>query len=165
MKFYHASDVLHGPGTLLDGFKYGMGRRISLPDREALLENVRPKQMVSRLEAVFMSKHPCVIDDMFYDYLELKPTDMYFFEVQPIGEVSGPFDGNLMIEISHNLGTKKGIRLAKDYWKGETTYPPQLEFLTHRAYVIRQVDPPATEDCEAWHDQGRPGAAAREKKR
>lgn len=146
--FYHASYNDLPVGTILEGRFHGTVGRQPV---EKLLETIRPSSHIPHDEAVFMVRDPHTIGDAGGggggDFL---------YEVEPIGQVSGPFDGGWWSEISklsfdyRDRGRTRdlvryadAVAMAKKYWDGIPCHGDLCagvpEYLAAQAKIVRRV--------------------------
>lgn len=149
--FFHGSWTEFPVGFVLDG----AFRREKLPNIEndvieKLLAKFAPSSAVSRLDAVFMVHKP--------EAAEVAGgggTGPWLYEVEPLGRVSGPYDGAWWGEIARESSwsqaydlrrTTKFIKMAMSYWDGKRCVGSgcsgAFEFLAQKALVVRIVRAP-----------------------
>jgi hypothetical protein len=140
--FYHASWDELAVGTVLEG-----RRQIDAPI-ERLFEELRRSSQPNHAQAVFMVRDPDAIEQAGGGI------GGFVYEVEPVGAVSGPYDGKWYGEIAQlhmtryrtqqDL-TKYGptVRAALQYWDGvecpDRHYPGVWEYLATGARVVRRV--------------------------
>jgi hypothetical protein len=146
--FYHGSWDDLPIGTILEGRRWDMMGNHPV---EKLLEALRPSSAVQHDHAVFMVRDPALADEAGGggggDYL---------YEVEPIGQVNGPYDGGWWSEMSklsldyRDMGRTRNlvkyqdaVALAVKYWNGDRCGGDLCagvwEYLTPQAKIVRRV--------------------------
>jgi hypothetical protein len=143
LRFYHGSDRQFPVGFVLrpqpDGYVHGVaGDEFdrAIRRREKILETYRPPQMISRMEAVFLTDSPTLVDNA-------GGHSDYIYEVAPIGPVE---KSNLGWYTEIERATEMGGRLSKarasewalNYWHGVAGRGTD-EYRCRTARILRRV--------------------------
>jgi hypothetical protein len=145
MKYYHGSIDELPIGLMLKNQKDGYTSDEVVKDLESLFDKYKPKDKISRKEAVYLADNPDDIDNLggYTDFIyEVNPldepekSDLSWYS--KVGSEMGDFF-DIDEELSENVK-----EMLDNYWNGVASENPVWEYRVYNADIDLDIDKPVT---------------------